>query len=263
MFNDIHIGPITLHMYGLMIAVGFIVALLLSISRGKKKGLKEDIFYGIFFCAIIGGFAGSKILYWIVSIPQIIQDPSIFWDFRNGFVVYGGIIGGILASYLYIRIKKQDFFSYFDAVMPGVAAAQGFGRLGCFFAGCCYGKETDSAFHIVFTHSDFAPNGVPLIPTQLLSSAGDFLIMAALLLISRKNPSKGRVGALYLIFYGIGRFVIEFFRGDLRGSVGSLSTSQFISLGIVAIGVIMFVLLPRITKKSTAASPESNDEGAD
>ena len=258
MFNDIHIGPITLHMYGLMIAAGFIFALLFCISRGKKRGLKEDIFYGIFFCAILGGVVGSKVLYWIISIPQIIEDPSILLDFRNGFVVYGGILGGIFASYLYIRIKKEDFFSYFDVVMPGVAAAQGFGRLGCFFAGCCYGKETDSAFHIVFTHSDFAPNGVPLIPTQLMSSAGDFLIAAVLILISGKKPSKGRVGALYLILYGIGRFVIEFFRGDLRGSVGALSTSQFISLGIVAAGVIMFILLPRINAKKNLETTDSN-----
>lgn len=248
MFNDIHIGPVTLHMYGLMMAVGFIFALLFSIYRGKKKGLKEDRFYGIFFCAIVGGVLGSKLLYVIVALPEIIKNPAILLDFMNGFVIYGGILGGILASYLYLRHKKQDFLTYFDLVMPSVAAAQGFGRIGCFFAGCCYGRETDSACHIVFSHSDFAPNGVPLIPTQLISSAGDFLICISLVLISRRNLSKGRVGALYLVFYGIGRFLVEFLRGDLRGSVGPLSTSQFISILITAAGVILFAILPKITK---------------
>ncbi len=248
MFNDIHIGPLTLHMYGIMIAVGFIAALILCIRRGKKRGLSEDAFYGIFVCALLGGIVGSKVLYWIVSIPQIIQDPSILLDFRNGFVVYGGIIGGIVASWIYLRVKKRNFLDYFDVVMPSVALAQGFGRLGCFFAGCCYGRETDSPFHIMFTHSDFAPNGVWLIPTQLMSSAGDFLIALFLISFSTWNPKKGRVGALYLILYGCGRFVIEFFRGDPRGSVGALSTSQLISLVIVAAGVILFFLFPKMAQ---------------
>ena len=250
MFNDIHIGPLTLHMYGIMIAVGFIAALLLCIRRGKKRGLSEDAFYGIFVCALLGGIVGSKLLYWIVSLPQIIQNPSLMLDFRNGFVVYGGIIGGIFASWIYLRVKKQNFFDYFDVVMPSVALAQGFGRLGCFFSGCCYGRETDSAFHIVFTHSDFAPNNVPLIPTQLMSSAGDFLIALGLILFANRNPKKGRVGALYLILYGCGRFVIEFFRGDPRGSVGVLSTSQLISLIIVAAGLLLFFLFPKMAQKT-------------
>ena len=97
MFNDIVIGPITIHMYGVMIAAGFLAALLMTLRRGKKRGYDEDIIWGIFFCAIIGGMLGTRILYYIVEIPEIMKDPSILWDFKNGYVVYGGIIGGILA----------------------------------------------------------------------------------------------------------------------------------------------------------------------
>lgn len=247
-FNDIHIGPITLHMYGIMIAIGFLFALFLSIYRGKKRGLSEDIFYGILLCAMVGGILGSKLLFIIVSLPQIMENPALLWDFRNGFVVYGGVLGGIFASWLYIRHKKEDFLTYFDLVMPSVAAAQGFGRLGCMFAGCCYGEETESAFHVIYEQSDFAPNGVQLIPTQIMSSVGDFVIALLLILFSRTNPKKGRVGAAYLVLYSVGRFIIEFFRGDPRGSVGVLSTSQAISLVIVAIGLVMFFLLPRLKK---------------
>lgn len=75
---------------------------------------------------------GTRILYYIVEIPEIMKDPSILWDFKNGYVVYGGIIGGILASYIYCRTKKQAFMPYFDLVMPAVSFAQGFGRFGCF-----------------------------------------------------------------------------------------------------------------------------------
>lgn len=242
MFNDIKIGPITFHMYGLMIALGFFAALLLCLKRGKKRGLDEDIIWGIFFCAIVGGAIGCRVLYYIVELPQIIEDPSILWDFRNGYVVYGGIIGGALASFLYCRSKGVRFLTYFDLVMPAVALGQGFGRLGCFFAGCCYGRETDAWFGITFHNSQFAPNGVKLIPTQLMSSAGDFIICGILLLYARHTQKEGRVGAAYLVLYGIGRFIIEFFRSDYRGSIGALSTSQIISIAVVAAGAVLFAV---------------------
>lgn len=246
MFNDIQIGPVTFHMYGLMIAIGFAAALFLSLSRAKKRGLDEDIIYGILFCAVIGGLAGTRILFYIVEIPQILKDPSILWNFKEGYVVYGGIIGGVLCSYFYCKKKNVIFADYFDLVMPAVAMAQGFGRLGCFFAGCCYGRLTDSVFGITFSHSSYAPNGVKLIPTQLMSSAGDFAIAAVLLLYAAKKPKRTRVGAAYLMLYGVGRFIIEFFRGDYRGSVGIFSTSQLISFGIIAIGILLYMFASRL-----------------
>ena len=249
MFNDIKIGPVTLHMYGLMIAVGFLAALMIVLKRGKKKGLSEDTIYGIFYCAIIGGLLGCRLLFYIVEFPNILKNPSILWDFANGYVVYGGIIGGILTSYIYVKRRHEEYLRYFDVVMPAVAIAQGFGRIGCFCAGCCYGAETTSPFHVVFTHSDFAPNNVPLLPTQLMSSAGDFLIGLFLIWFSGKTDVKGRTGAMYLICYGIGRFIIEFFRADYRGSLGVFSTSQIISFVIVAVGAGLFAIAPKLEMK--------------
>lgn len=245
MFNDIQIGPITLHMYGLMIAIGFLSALFITLKRSKDKGLSEDTIYGIFYCAIIGGFIGCRLLFYIVEIPDIIKDPSILWNFKNGYVVYGGIIGGIIAAMIYIKkFRKEKFLPYFDLVMPSVSIAQGFGRIGCFCAGCCYGAQTTSPIHIVFTHSQFAPNNVPLIPTQLISSAGDFLIGFILIKYSNRNKVLGRTSSMYLILYGIGRFIIEFFRADYRGSIGFLSTSQIISMIMVAIGIVFYMKAP-------------------
>lgn len=243
MYNDIHIGPVTFHMYGLMIAVGFISALFVTSYRGKKKGLNEDIIYGLFYCALIGGLLGTRLLYYIVEIPNILKDPSILWNFKNGYVVYGGIIGGIFVCYLFCKFKKVDFLSYFDIVMPSVSMAQGFGRLGCFFAGCCYGRHTNAWYGITFKNSNFAPNGVSLIPTQLISSAGDFIFAALLMFYASKEPKKGRVAAMYLMLYGVGRFIIEFMRNDYRGSIGILSTSQIISIAIVVIGVAFYVMM--------------------
>lgn len=250
MHNDIQIGPVTIHMYGVMIAVGLLMALVVTSRRARKRELSEDIVYDLFFSSIIGGAIGTRLLYYMVSIPDILKDPSILWNFSNGYVVYGGIIGGILAGWILCRIKKVEFLPYFDLVMPSVAMAQGFGRIGCFFAGCCYGKTTDSAFSIMYWDSKIAPNGVRLIPTQLISSAGDFVIFALLLFYARKERAKGKVAALYLVLYSAGRFMVEFLRNDNRGNVGILSTSQFIAIGMFLIGLVLFFFKKSISENS-------------
>jgi len=260
MFNDIHIGPVTLHMYGLMIAIGFASALLICSRRGKKQGLDEDIIFGIFINAIVGALVGCRLLYYIVELDEIIKNPSILWNFKNGYVVYGGIIGGILFNYVYCRIKKVYFLSYFDLVMPSVAIAQGFGRIGCFCAGCCYGRETASWFGITFHNSGFAPNGVKLLPTQLISSAFDFIFGLLLIAYSNRHPKKGRTAAVYLMGYGVGRFVIEFFRNDFRGSIGPFSTSQLISFAIVFVGIVLYITMGKAKSVETAEVIEGVDE---
>lgn len=245
MINDIQIGPLTLHMYGIMIAIGYVSALFICEKRAKKRDMNTDVLYGIFWCAVIGGALGSKILYYTVNIKDVIADPSIILNFQNGWVVYGGIIGGVLASFLYCKIKKVDFVAYLDLVLPAVAFAQGCGRIGCFFAGCCYGRETTSPLGITYWQSDFAPNGVKLVPTQIYSSIGDFAMAFLLMAYAKKEPAKGRVAAGYCILYSIGRFVIEIFRNDYRGEYGPFSTSQLISVFILAIGIVMYVVAGR------------------
>ena len=242
MINNIQLGPLTLHVYGIMTAIGYLSAFLISERRGKKMGMDTDILYGIFWCAVLGGSAGSRLLYYIVSFRDILKDPSILWNFQNGWVVYGGIIGGVLASMVYCRYKKADFVRYLDLVIPAVAFAQGCGRLGCFFAGCCYGRETDSIFHIQYWQSEYAPNGVKLIPTQIYSSIGDFALAFLLMAYAKREPKKGKIAAGYGILYSIGRFVIEMFRNDHRGALGALSTSQMISIVILVLGIGGFVL---------------------
>lgn len=254
MINDIQIGPITIHMYGVMIAIGLCLAVTISSYRAKKCGLDEDTIYKILWNSVIGGFLGTRILYYITVFPSILKDPSILWDFASGYVVYGGIIGGIVANIIYFRIKKIPFLPYFDLVLPQVALAQAVGRLGCFFAGCCYGMETDLPIGITYTISKFAPNGVSIMPTQLFSSAGDLLIFIILLWYGKRAKKHGEVGALYLILYSAGRFGIEFLRNDERGSVGSLSTSQFIAIGLFFVGIALMVFCRKLSgneKKTT------------
>ncbi|MDK2967661.1 prolipoprotein diacylglyceryl transferase [Lacrimispora sp.] len=242
MYNDIvTIGPITIHGYGLMIAIGIFSALLMFDKRAKTRKLDSNTAYRLSLISLLSGFIGAKLLYCIIEFETMWDNP---WSALSGsgFVVYGGIISGIATAIIYCRIKNVRFFSCFDLAAPSIALAQGFGRIGCLLAGCCYGRETNSAFGIVFDRSLIAPNGVKLIPTQLLSSAGDFMIAAILLLYARKERKQGRIGALYLILYGSGRFAIEFFRNDDRGYLGVLSTSQFLSLIVLILAVLMLYI---------------------
>lgn len=242
MYNDIlKIGPLTIHGYGLMIGIGILCALFCGLRLAKKKNLSTEEIYNLTLLCAISGFVCAKLLYCIVEWKAFFAHPLDILG-SDGFVVYGGIIGATLIAAVYCRIKKLPFFRYFDVVLPSVAVAQGFGRIGCFLAGCCYGKETDSFIGIVFHNSDYAPNGVSLYPTQLFSSAGCFLMAVFLFTYAKKDRKPGSTGALYLIIYSIGRSVIEVFRNDYRGEIGILSTAQFISIFILAVGIIIFTM---------------------
>lgn len=243
------IGPITIHGYGLMIGIGFLAAILIAMKRAKKFGLDKDVVFNMGIICIVGGMLGAKILYIITEIKSLMESKDLFFDLANGFVVYGGIIGAFLLLYFYSRFKKLDFLDYMDLVAPSVSIGQGFGRIGCLLAGCCYGSETSCSIGIVFHDSPFAPNGVALLPTQIISSLGNFAFALILILIARKRKTKGIVISMYLLLYGVGRFIVEFMRNDPRGSVGGLSTSQFISLFIVAGGLALLFYSKRKAKK--------------
>lgn len=257
MHNEIlTIGKITIYGYGLMIGIGFLTAVLVAMFRAKRLGLKQEAVLDIAIYCLIFGVLGGKILYVIVEWERFLQNP---WGVlgSSGFVVYGGIVIGVLTGYLYCRIKKLPFATYFDLVMPEISIAQGIGRIGCFLAGCCYGAPTDAAWGVIFPEGSLAPAGVKLIPTQLIMSAGDLLIAGILILFARKNKAPGNVGAVYLMLYGLGRFAVEFLRNDSRGAVGALSTSQFISIFIVAIGIGLFVFNHMKAKKESATATET------
>lgn len=259
MKNDLFsIGPITVHGYGLMIAIGIIAAYLAAEYRAKKLHLEHQRIFDLLIWCVVGGMIGAKLLYYITILNEVLKDPKILLNVADGFVVYGGIIGGILAGFLFCKKYKLDFLKYFDLTMPSIALAQGFGRLGCLLAGCCYGLETKSPFHIIFENSKFAPNGIALIPTQIISSGLDFLNFFVLIFLAKRKKADGQIAAFYLIFYSVGRFIIEFFRGDLvRGKVGSLTTSQFISVFLFAIGCVIYVVT---TNRSKQADMEIDDE---
>lgn len=162
--------------YGLMIAIGIIVAATLFINKGKKKGFDEDSLLNLIIFAIVGGIIGGKGLFIITELKDIIKEPRILLDFGYGFVIYGAIGGGALAMYLYCRRKGWNIIKMLDMTVPALAIAQGFGRIGCFLAGCCYGAETTLPIGVKFPKGSLAPAGIDLHPTQIYSSIFDFLL---------------------------------------------------------------------------------------
>ncbi|MCI7724185.1 MAG: prolipoprotein diacylglyceryl transferase [Bulleidia sp.] len=241
MFNDwFSIGPLTVHGYGVMIAVGILAASWLATKLCKEYKLDYENIDSFIIFVIVIGYAFSKLTYCLTVFDQFLSDPlSVLGS--GGWVVYGGILGGLLAALIWCKWKKWKFMDYFQVLMPCVSLAQGFGRIGCFFAGCCGGAVTDAWYGIQFPATSLAWNTTQkIIPTQLLSSAGDFLIFAFLMYNLKKGKHPEDTGAWYLILYSVGRFLIEFLRGDLiRGGIGPFSTSQFISLFVVVLGAYM------------------------
>lgn len=251
-------GIIRLPSYGFMIVIGILWAAYMSYKVADRRirsiygSLYKDVktrlprgenMMDIIFTAILFGFIGGKLLHILPNLSAVLKNGSITDLISNGFVVYGSIIGGAIGVWLYCRLKKIDALTGFDNIMPFVSLAQGFGRIGCFCAGCCYGRPTDGPLGIVFT-SEFsqAPTGIALFPTQLISSLGNFFFFVILYLISKKNEKRGFTTACYMLLYSVGRFIIEFYRGDsIRGFIGTLSTSQFISIFIFIFGVVLMI----------------------
>ncbi|OFZ78817.1 MAG: prolipoprotein diacylglyceryl transferase [Bdellovibrionales bacterium RIFOXYD1_FULL_44_7] len=232
----VKLGPIPIHTYGFLIAIGFLIALFTIRTLSKKNGLNIERTLDITFWSLLVGFLGSRILFIITRLDYFASNPiAIFKVWEGGLVFLGGPIAVVPFIFWYVKKHKLPGWKTADVLIPGLVIAHVFGRLGCLSAGCCYGKPTESGFGIKL-YSDFVDSnlhGIPLHPTQLYEASSLFILFLGLLWISKKKVFDGQVALSYFIAYPLIRSVIEIFRGDLiRGFVidGILSTSQFISI---------------------------------
>ena len=170
------IGSLTIRWYGAMAALGFISALFLLEFNRRFAKLSKDNCSTLLFLAMVAGVIGARIFYVVQFFHQYRNN---LWDIiridQGGLVFYGGFLLALFCVIIYSRIKKLDVIRVLDVFVPSLTAAHGLGRIGCFFAGCCYGKET-TGLGVVFPEGSLAPAGVKLIPTQLISSFGDFVL---------------------------------------------------------------------------------------
>src|SRR5262245_58922771 len=246
------LGPLTLYTYGVLLAAAYLVGLKLAMVRAKAQGLDANRVLDLGIYIIISALVGAKLLLLITDFQTFRADPrELLTLARSGGVFYGGLILAVTVALWYIRRVGLPLWTTCDMFAPGIALGHVIGRFGCLFAGCCYGRETSVPWAITF-HDPFAAANVgtpldrPLHPTQLYEAGAEALILLVLLFTEKKGrPFAGRTFWLYMLLYAVSRFIIEFFRGDERGSVGIFSTSQFISLILAPLAVVMLVYLSR------------------
>src|SRR3954469_16936519 len=248
------LGAITVYTYGVLLAAAYLLGLQLAMRRAKARGLDHNRVLDLGIYIIISALVGAKLLLLITDFRTFTADPrELLTLARSGGVFYGGLILAVTVALWYIRRVGLPLWTTCDAFAPGIALGHVIGRFGCFFAGCCYGKPTTLPWGITFTDPFAAANvgtplNVPLHPTQIYDAAAEALILAILLWTERKGkPFAGRTFWLYMLLYAISRFTIEFFRGDERGTVGMFSTSQFISIVLAPLAIVMLVWLSRVT----------------
>lgn len=243
----IEFGFIKIFTYGLLVASGFFFAIMLSAHLGKKQGMDPQKIIDLSFYILIASLVGARLLYIIVEFDYFSANPlEVFKFWNGGLVFYGGLILGVVVTIVYLKKHQMPLWAVADIVAPSLALGQAIGRWGCFFAGCCYGRETDVPWAITFTNeSSLAPLGVALHPTQIYLSLNALVIFGILMWLSKRKSFDGQIIWAYGILYSIGRFIIEFYRDDDRGVVGMFSTSQIIGIIVFAVSIIMLFLLRR------------------
>ena len=253
------LGPITLYSYGVLLAVSYLVGLKLAMSRAKQRNLDSARVLDLGIYIIVAALVGAKLLLLVVDFDHYRNNPGEVLSLaRSGGVFYGGLILAVAVAFWYIARHKMPFWSTCDVFAPGIALGHVTGRLGCFAAGCCYGRPTDVPWGVIFTDPLAAANvgtplGIRLHPTQLYEAGAELLILAFLLATERRGrPFAGRTFWLYMFLYAVSRYIIEIYRGDPRGVVPFLdiSTSQFISLILGPLSLIMLLWLSRVLPTS-------------
>src|SRR5213594_1348314 len=248
----LELGPITVYTYGVLLAAAYLFGLQLARVRARDRGLDANRVLDLGIYIIISALVGAKLLLLITDFKSFTADPrELLTLARSGGVFYGGLIVAVVVALWYIRRVGLPLWTTCDVFAPGIALGHVVGRFGCLFAGCCFGKPTTKPWGITFTDPFAAANvgtplGVPLHPTQLYEAGAELLILIVLLMTERKGkPFPGRTFWLYMLLYAVSRFIIEVYRGDERGMVGMFSTSQFISLLLAPIAVVMLIYLAR------------------
>jgi phosphatidylglycerol:prolipoprotein diacylglycerol transferase len=222
---------VTIPSYGLFALIGGFFALVYIILHIDNNSFKIIELIKLFIISVAGIIIGGKLLYTLTQIPLLLKNFSILnlisLFMQSGIVYYGGLFGMIFGIGIYAKIAKLDLSSFYDLIAPSIPLFHGFGRIGCFLAGCCYGKEL-SRTYVVFRSIQ-----VDRIPTQLIEALFEFILFIVLYIISKSNIKTSKL-KIYLATYGIFRFTIEFFRGDvIRGIYIGLSTAQWISILIL------------------------------
>jgi len=270
------VGSFFIGTYGVLLAIALVAGITLAIWRARKVGLSGDHIMDIAFWGVIAGFVGGRITYILLDLVngprQFLVEPWSMIFAREGFVFLGGLLAAVAVCAHIVRRRKLNPWLVSDIVMTSLVLGHAIGRVGCFMAGCCYGKVADPKGLLGFLAVQFpaatrmggvvypglayeehlkyglitaaATRSLPVWPTQLFESAGNLAIFVVLMLLWRKRRFNGQILVAYVILYAVLRFCIEFLRGDVeRGFLGPFSTSQWICLAgfVFALAILPYL----------------------
>jgi len=258
------LGGFTIYAYGVLLAAAYLLGLQFALMRARARGLDGQRVMDLGIWIIISALVGAKLLLFVVDFRRYTSHPRDLMELlRSGGVFYGGLIAAVVVALVYLRRHRLPLWTTTDVFAPGIALGHVVGRLGCLMAGCCFGRPASVPWAITFRDPAAMANvgtplGVPLHPTQLYEAGAEALILAFLLAFERRGrPFPGRTFWSYMLLYGLSRFVIEFYRGDSRGMVFDvLSTSQFVSVILVPLAIVMLVVLGRRPDPSRQAAAQ-------
>jgi phosphatidylglycerol---prolipoprotein diacylglyceryl transferase len=237
----ISIGSFYIPTYGVLVALGFLAGLGVTLRLARRAGMPEEKITNLAVYCAIAGLLGAKLFMFLFDIGDYVRDPGRIFTLETlqaAGVFHGGFIAAFLMALFYMRRQQLQPMKTLDVFAPGIAIGQAIGRLGCFAAGCCWGRECDLPWGVRF-RSDFAapvPLDKTLHPVQLYESAADLLIFAILYKQASRAHRPGQVIGWYLVLYSTARFAIEFFRVHEQVLVGPFSLTQWIALGLLILG---------------------------
>jgi len=246
-----HYGRFFLPTYGFLVAMGVLIGLWISVRNSERLGIDGEKAWNLGILVVLCGIVGAKVLY-VINEGRSLHDIFSIETLQAGGVFSGGLIAALLAAAWYVRRHHMPALGTCDAFAPGLALGHAIGRIGCFAAGCCYGKPTHHFWGVVFTNPlanqiTGTPLGTPLEPTQLFESAVELANFFFLMWLLKRRKFDGQVFGAFLFIYGVARFFLEFLRDDSgRGSVfgGAMSGTQLIAIGLVIAGGLIWWLRP-------------------
>ena len=229
------VGDFAIYSYGVMMALAVILCSILLSRDATKIGIKSEVIFDFVFWLVLGGIVGARLFFIILNLEYFSVQPLEVLNVRSGGLAWqGGLVFGTIAGLAFIRAKKLPLFITLDLAAPYIALGQAIGRLGCFLNGCCHGKESDWGLF-------FPIHNAALIPTQLFSAAGLFVIFLVLKKYQTLTHKEGQVFFLYLMLASLKRFIIQFFRDDQTIVVLGLTIFQVICVVVFFIGLFLFL----------------------
>ena len=247
------LGPVVVHTYGAFMALAFLMAMVISKREARIYGEDPEKIADLIFYILVWGVIGARLFYVGVNLSWFVKHPvEIVKVWEGGLVFYGGFIGGLGAAVFCIRRRGMMFWRSIDILTPALPFGHFLGRLGCFNAGCCYGKTCELPWAVSFSDKlSLAPLNTPLHPSQLYEAGANLLLFGLIMGVRKKTRFSGQLFWGYVVAYGVIRSVLEFFRGDERGDfVLGLSPAQQVGVTLCVVGVLMLGVLSFKARRS-------------